>query len=183
MGLKTIIKKILRKPDNDDEVAVARALGVKIGDGCNINDNARRVFSTEPYMVTIGNKVTIASEVRFITHDGAIGVLRVNDEYKNKDIISPIEIGNNVFIGIRTIIMPGVKIGDNVIIGAQSVVTKNIPDNSVAVGSPAKVIYSVDEFREKLINSNKKIVPTKGMSAEEKKKYLMEHFPEWFEGR
>ena len=178
--INNIVKRLLGRVDNDDEVAVARALGVKIGDGCNINDNASRVFSTEPYMVTIGNKVTIAPEVRFITHDGAIGVLRVNDEYKNKDIISPIEIGNNVFIGIRTIIMPGVKIGDNVIIGAQSVVTKNIPDNSVAVGSPAKVICSLDEYKAKLSSSNKPIMPTKGMTAEEKKEYIMNNYPEWF---
>ena len=56
---------------------------------------------------------------------------------------------NNVFIGCNSIIMGGVRIGNNVVIGAGSVVTKDIPDNSVVVGNPAKVIKTFDEFIEK----------------------------------
>lgn len=61
----------------------------------------------------------------------------------------PVEIGNNVYIGMNATIIAGSKIGNNVIIGANSVVTKEIPDNSVAVGNPCKVIYSIEEYYER----------------------------------
>ena len=60
-----------------------------------------------------------------------------------------VRIGNDVFVGAGTIILPGVDIGNRVIIGAGSVVTKSIPDNSIAVGNPAKVIGSYDEYLNK----------------------------------
>ena len=180
MQLKKLIKKILKKPDNDDEVSVARSLGVRIGENCSINDNARRVFSMEPYLVTLGNRVTVAPEVRFVPHDGAISVLRTEEEYKNKDLFAPIVIGDNVFIGIGTIIMPGVKVGSNVIIGARSLVTKDIPSDTVACGNPAKAVCSIQTFKENLVDSRKQLVPTKGMTAEKKQEFLRENFPEWF---
>lgn len=60
-----------------------------------------------------------------------------------------VKIGNNVFIGMNTIILKGVNIGSNVIIGAGSVVTKDIPDNVVAAGNPCRPIMTIDEYREK----------------------------------
>ena len=68
-------------------------------------------------------------------------------QYKEK--IGCIEIGDNVFIGSNTTVLYNVKIGSNVIIGAGSLVNKDIPDNSVAVGTPARVIGSFDDFVEK----------------------------------
>lgn len=56
-----------------------------------------------------------------------------------------VKIGNNVFIGVKSVIMPGVTIGDNVIIGAMSLVTKDIPPNVVAFGQPAKVVKDINE--------------------------------------
>ncbi len=70
--------------------------------------------------------------------------------------MGPIEIGNNVFIGARSIILYNVKIGNNCIIGAGSIVTKDIPDNSVAVGVPAKVIGTFDSTLKKLEDYSKK---------------------------
>jgi len=64
-------------------------------------------------------------------------------------LIGRVTIGNNVFIGAGSIILPNVKIGSNVIIGAGSVVSRSIPDNCVALGSPARVICSYEEFVEK----------------------------------
>lgn len=58
-------------------------------------------------------------------------------------------VGNDVYIGNDVIILPGVNIGNKVVIGAGAVVTKDIPDNSVAVGVPARVIESADEYFEK----------------------------------
>ncbi len=57
----------------------------------------------------------------------------------------PIHIGNNVWIGANSVILPGVKIGDNTVIGAGSVVTKDIPENVVAVGNPCKVMREITE--------------------------------------
>ena len=178
------IRKKLGKVDNDDEVAVARSLGVTIGEGCVIIDNARKVFHTEPYLVTLGNHVEITPGVRFLTHEGSVWVFREKEEHRNIDCFAPTVAGNNVFLGTNSTIMPGVKIGNNVIVGACSVVTKDIPDNSVVAGIPAKKICDLSQFEEKLFHSDRKvIVPTKGMSAEQKRAYLEEHFPEWFNNR
>jgi len=72
-----------------------------------------------------------------------VGIISANHDPKNLDRhlkAPPIKIGNNVWIGMNSVILPGVKIGDNVIIGAGSVVTKDLPNNCVAAGNPAKVI-------------------------------------------
>ena len=58
-------------------------------------------------------------------------------------------IGNNVFIGTRAIILPGVRIGSNVVIGAGAVVSRDVPDNSICAGNPAKVIGYYDDFKSK----------------------------------
>lgn len=61
------------------------------------------------------------------------------------ELISPITIGNNVWIGSSAIVLPGVSIGDNSIIGAGSVVTRSVPTDSLAIGSPAKVVRTITE--------------------------------------
>jgi len=63
-----------------------------------------------------------------------------------------ITIGDNVFIGVNAVILPGITIGNNVVIGAGSIVTKNINDNSVVVGNPARVISSIEEYKLKYRN-------------------------------
>ncbi len=82
-------------------------------------------------------------------------------------------IGNNVYIGNNVIILPGVTIGNNVIIGAGAVVTKNIPDNSVAVGVPARVIKTADEYLEKIKKESLHFGHLKG---QEKDRALMEYY-------
>ena len=149
-------------------VAYFRSKGVKIGEHCSIASNVQ--FGSEPYMITIGDHVRLTENVKFTTHDGGLWVVReLKEEYKNADIFKPIVIGNNVHIGVNSIIMPGVTIGNNVIIGCGAVVTKDIPDNSVAVGVPARVIETVDEYIEK---NKDKYIDTKNLSAEEKRKIL-----------
>ncbi len=61
-----------------------------------------------------------------------------------KKVIKPVKIGNNVFIGAGSIILPGVTIEDNCIIGAGSLVNKNIPKNTIAAGSPVKIIKHIE---------------------------------------
>ena len=146
---------------------VARKLGVNVGKNFSVTWTVN--YSSEPYLITLGDDVRISANVNFVTHDGGMHVIR---QYKNipADSFGKIVVGNNVFIGMNAIIMPGVTIGNNVIIGAGSIVTKNIPSDSVACGVPAKVIESIDEYYKK---NKGKIDLTKNYSAEEKKKYLI----------
>lgn len=125
-----------------------REYGVRIGEGCRIfSKNPYETFGSEPYLIRLGNHVTVTDGVRFITHDGGTWVFRLEDP--EFDVFGPIEVKDNVFIGIRSILMPGVTVGENSVIGSSSVVSRDIPPNSVAVGVPAKVIMSLDEYREK----------------------------------
>ena len=123
-------------------------------------------------MISIGNNCRIANGVRFVTHDGGVWVLR-NLGLKDVDVFGQISIGNNVHIGWNAIIMPNVHIGNNCVIGAGAVVTKDIPDNSVAVGVPARVIENIEEYKNKV---TQKCDYTKQLTYEEKKKYLLKKF-------
>lgn len=87
--------------------------------------------------VQIGDNVLLAPNVQIYTAAHPINPM---ERLTGREFARPIVIGNNVWIGGGTIICPGVRIGDNVTIGAGSVVTKDIPDNVVAVGNPCKVI-------------------------------------------
>ena len=148
----------------------ARQLGVKVGKNFTIIDKVD--YSSEPYLITIGDDVRISTNVHFVTHDGGMHVIR---QYKNipADLFGRITVGNNVFIGMNVIILPNVKIGNNVIIGAGSIVTKDIPDNSIACGTPARVIESIDEYYKK---NKKNIDLVKEYTPEEKKDYLLKKF-------
>lgn len=148
--IKHILKQFLRNPlrkllgmepaevDIDD----LRKKGVKIGKDCNILHGVI-LDSSHYWHISIGDHVTIAPYVYFICHDASI------KRQLNFARIGKIIIGNHVFIGARSIIMPNTKIGDNSIIGAGSVVTKNIPSGVVAAGNPARVICDVNEFYDK----------------------------------
>jgi acetyltransferase-like isoleucine patch superfamily enzyme len=130
----------------------AKKIGVKMGDNVKIYGNPFRMFGTEPWCVTLGNNVHITLDVVFVTHDG--GTLIYRDQYPDLEITSPITVGNNVYIGMRSIIMPGVKIGNDCIIAAGSIVTKDVPDHTVYGGVPAKFIKTSKDYLDKLkVNS------------------------------
>ena len=145
--------------------------GVKIGSNTTITGNTD--FGSEPYLVEIGNNVCISFGVSFITHDNATKVVNniLNDN--SFAIYAPIKIGNNCFIGAKSILLPGVTIGDNVIIGAGSIVTKNIESNSVACGTPCKKISSIDEYIEK---NKDKFLYIRTLDEDERKEYLLNYF-------
>lgn len=96
-----------------------------------------------PWLITIGNNVTLASNVRLLAHDASTAL--VEDVHTKLGIV---KIGDNVFIGADSVVLCNVRIGDNVVIGANSVVTHDIPSNSVYAGNPAKYICSFDEFQK-----------------------------------
>ena len=163
-----------------NNVKCAKKIGVRIGSDCRILDDPCAVFGSEPWLVKLGDHVEITNGVRFITHDGAIWCIRyVEPELNNIDLFKPIVIGNNVMIGLNSIILPGVSIGNNVIVGANSVITKSIPDNVVVAGTPAKCISSFDAYVQK-IKMSSEYVFTKSMSQPEKLSYLRENRPNWF---
>lgn len=123
-------------------VAGARFLGVGVGDDCRIYI---RDFGSEPFLIKIGNRVTITGGVKILTHDGAAWLVR--DAKGRRYKYSSVVIGNNVFIGVNAVIMPGVEIGDNVIIAAGSVVTKSV-SNEVVAGVPARKIKDFSEYHD-----------------------------------
>jgi len=92
------------------------------------------------WLIQIGDNVTMAPRVHILAHDASLV------HYLGYARIGNVIIGDNVFIGADTVILPNVKIGNNCIIGANSTVSRDIPDNSVAVGSPAKVIIDTDSY-------------------------------------
>lgn len=162
---------LIKLASNDQYINILRKSGVIIGNGCTINKDAN--FGTEPYLITIGDNVRITTGVKMITHDGGLYVPRnlgLIDERADK--VGRITIGNNVNIGWNALVMPGVTIGDNCVIGAGAVVIKDVPNNSVVAGVPAKVIESIEEYAEK---NKDKVLMTKGMSREEKKQFLLKN--------
>ena len=150
-------------------VEYAKMIGVNILGGVKIYGKVE--WSTEPWLITIGDNVHITNGARFITHDG--GTLIFRKDVPDLEITKPITIGNDVYFGNNAMVMPGCKIGNKVIIGAGAVVTKDIPDNSVAVGVPARVIKTADEYFEKL---QKESLHLGHLRGEEKDKALKEYF-------
>lgn len=143
---------------------LARFNGVKIGKECDIKKVS---FGSEPYLISIGNRVQITDGVKIFTHGGG-HVLR--EKYPDIDFFGKVVIKDNVYIGNNCLIMPGVTIGSNVLVAAGSVVTKSVPNGVVVGGNPAKVLSSINVFEEKMISKN---VASKGMNKTEKEKYLL----------
>lgn len=149
----------------------ARSLGVKIGINVVFYGMKPGMFSTEPWLITIGDNVYITSGCQFITHDG--GTLILRKEVPDLEYTAPISIGNDVYIGLNSTILPGVTIGNRVIIGAGSIVTNDIPDNSVVAGVPARVIKTTDEYLDQMKKKSLKCGHLQGL---EKELVLKQHF-------
>jgi acetyltransferase-like isoleucine patch superfamily enzyme len=147
-----------------------RRKGVKIGKNCLI---FTLDFSTEPYLVEIGDHVVIARGTKILTHDGATWLFR--DKYPNLTVFGRVIIKDNTFLGTNCTILAGTEIGKNCIIGAGSVVRGIIPDNSVVMGNPAKVVMKTSIAEMFLLNSKDRI-DTKHMSPDERKEVLMKHY-------
>lgn len=125
-----------------------RKRGLIVGDNFTI-ENRVRIDNGFPWLIEIGDNVTLAPDVTILSHDAC------TKKILGFGAIGKVIIGDNVFIGARSIILPNVKIGENCIIGAGSVVTKDIPSNSIACGNPAKVIKNMADFKNQKIDEYK----------------------------
>jgi acetyltransferase-like isoleucine patch superfamily enzyme len=137
--LKTVLGRLVRPTEQQQTpeqlIERLRARGVRIGSGCEIYTDS---FSTEPYLVTIGNRVAISGGTKFITHDGAAWLLR--PQRPNLQFLGEIEIGDETYVGEDCIILAGARIGRGCIVAAGSVVRGRIPENSLVAGNPGRVI-------------------------------------------
>lgn len=132
-----------------------------------------RVSIGEPYLIQIGENVTVSTDVNFVTHDNS--AIKI---YENgTDFVGKIEIGDNCFIGTGSIILPGVSLANYTIVGAGSVVTKSvIEEGMVIAGNPAKKISSVAELKSK--NSDL-LFNFRGKNEEERKLEILSRPDKW----
>ena len=167
-----IVRRLLEKRQAArDPVGFAKSLGVDIRGSIRFYGIDRGMFGSEPWLISFGDNVYVTAGCQFVTHDG--GTLILRKEYPDLEWTAPIEVGNDVYFGVRSIVLPGVTIGDRVIIAAGSVVTKDVPSNSVVGGVPARHISTVDEYLEKM---KQKSLGLGHLSAAEKEDRLRQLF-------
>lgn len=118
------------------------SMGMSVGKNFERLNNVL-IDDSHAWLIEIGDNVTLAPRVHILAHDAS------TKKFLGYTKIGRVTIGNNVFIGAETVVLPGVTIGNNVVIGANSTVTHDIPDNTVVVGSPARVLCSLEEYLDK----------------------------------
>ena len=133
-----LLRKLLARLRGEQNIDKLVRRGLIIGKNCKLGNCS--IDPSHCFHITIGDNVVFGPRVRILAHDASTVV------FLGYTRVANVVIGSNVFIGAHSIVLPGVTIGDNVVIGAGSIVSKDIPSNSVAVGSPAKVIKTLGEF-------------------------------------
>lgn len=137
-----VIKKCFKRNPEEAQKNYLLSHGMKIGENCNIY-SWNEIDAGKPWLISIGNHVTISTNVTILTHDASMGIFGLGTK------LGKVKIGNHVFIGANSTILCNVTIGDNVIVGAGSVVTHSLESNWVYAGSPVRRIYSIDEYKTK----------------------------------
>lgn len=133
----------LRRFFRQSEMEYLLAHGMKVGNNCHIYSDAT-IDHIYPHLITIGNDVTISTNVTILAHDASTNVVGAGTK------LGCVTIGDNVFIGTGSIILCNTHIGSNVVVGAGSVVTRDLPDNGVYAGVPAKRVCSIEEYRDRM---------------------------------
>lgn len=155
-----MIKKLLKKflfgyrASSESYITYLRKIGVEIGKDCTIYSPRNTIIDEQyPWLITIGSHVRITEGVILLTHDYSWSVLKRINVNQHKGAIlgaaGSIKIGDNVFIGMNTIVLRGVTIGNNVVIGAGSVVSRDCEEGWIYAGNPAQKIMRIDYFYKK----------------------------------
>lgn len=148
MIMRKWINRILCRIDGTTNIDKAKNNGLIVGENLFLGAGTF-IDPSHCFLISIGNNVTLSSNVHILAHDAST---------KNKlgyTKIGKVKIGDNVFIGANSIVLPNVSVGDNSIIGAGSVVSKDIPPNEVWAGNPAKKIITTDMYYEKYVGCDK----------------------------
>ena len=142
--IKSVLRRIINRIHGEQSLEKLLKRGLVVGKDFKRMEGVI-IDPSHCWHIKIGNNVTLAPRVHILAHDASTWV------FLGYTRVSNVTIGNNVFIGAGSIVLPGVTIGNNVVIGAGSVVSRDIPEGSVAVGIPAKVVKSLDDYlnREK----------------------------------
>lgn len=140
--MKRLIKEFVYRLRGEYTTEKLISMGMTVGKNFH-RLNGVILDSSHCWLIEIGDNVTLAPRVHILCHDAS------TKQFLNYTKIGRVTIGNNVFIGASSVVLPGISIGNNVIIGANSTVTHNIPDNSVYAGSPAKYLCSLEEYIKK----------------------------------
>ncbi len=192
--MKSILKRLLRymafehgrlewlyrrvcRPGGYEWAAYMKRRGFfhSIGEDVYIMPGARIKEASNPKYIRIGNNVRIAESL-FICNDGSVHV--INRAFGCKvDRVGKIDIRDNVFIGHEAILMPDVTIGPNAIVAAGAVVTRDVPENTIVGGVPAKPIGRMDAYAERL-KAQTKSLPWGHLIAERSGEYDSEMEPE-----
>lgn len=170
--IKKFLKKIIygKETDSKSYIKYLRGIGVRIGKNTVIYEPKKTTIDlTRPWLIEIGNNVKITKGVTILTHGYDWSVLRYSYDGEVIGSAGKVKIGDNVFVGMNATILKGVTIGDNVIIGANSLINKDIPNNVVVAGNPAKIIMGIEEYYKKRKESL--ITEARNMSLEYKKVY------------
>jgi acetyltransferase-like isoleucine patch superfamily enzyme len=164
-----LYRKFLSCASEERRINFLRRQGVKIGANCRI---CTMSFSTEPFLIEIGDNVAVSDGAQFITHDGSV---RCFGGDVNGGLFGRIKIGNNTFIGTGCIILLNTTIGNNCIVGAGSVLRGRFPDNSVITGNPAKVVSTMN-IQKMCVERSTGFVRTNNLPPKEAQRRVKEHF-------
>lgn len=159
-----------RKRADASHVQKLRAQGARIGEGCRIYSD---YFSTEPYLVSLGDGVSVAGGAKFLIHEGTARMLRARRPAIQN--FGRIVVGDDTFIGENAIILAGTTIGKRCIVGAGAVVRGTIPDDSLVIGNPAKIVGRASILLERLYVSPN-TVDTFDLTPAERRAFLNAHF-------
>lgn len=155
MSVIGVLRKIIlkEKADSKSYIEYLRKKGAEVGEDVTIySPNKTYIDEQFPFMLSIGDHVNITTGCHILNHDysWAVGKRKFGQVFGG---VGEVCIGNNVFIGVNSVILMNTHIGDNVIIGAGSVVKGLIPSNTVVAGVPAKPICSLDDYWKNRENS------------------------------
>ncbi|WP_292011091.1 DapH/DapD/GlmU-related protein [Chryseobacterium sp.] len=156
-------------------IKVAIDNGLKVGDNLYVQGIPN--FGSEPFLIEMGDNVTIAEGVSFINHGGDGRVTKRIEKYKDGRTFGRIKIGNNTFIGKGAVLLPGVSIGNNCIVGSLSVVSSSVPDNTIYAGAPAKFICTIEQYGDKLLANNTVYPLELEKDRKQLEAYLKKHLP------